>query len=144
MKPPPVITPVSDSSWPTLGKGESFFDRALANGHLEGEAPHVNGVDGPGASSALDEWEKDEILDDDVEPEEGWDLDAAGDGRAATNHEEELTPADSELGAGATPGVNPTEIWTRNSPFAGDHVAAGSFETAMQVRGTIIAFSINC
>lgn len=39
-----------------------------------------------------------------------------------------------DLGAGANPGVKETELWVRNSPFAPDHVAAGSFETAMQVR----------
>lgn len=52
-----------------------------------------------------------------------------GDDEAAVDEEE-------ELGAGATPGVNETELWVRNSPLAADHVAAGSFETAMQVSNT--------
>ena len=47
--------------------------------------------------------------------------------------EEEAAEEEADLGAGATPGVSETELWTRNSPFAADHVAAGSFDTAMQV-----------
>jgi hypothetical protein len=39
-----------------------------------------------------------------------------------------------ELGPGAAPGIDETEVWKRNSPFAGDHFSAGSFETAIQVR----------
>lgn len=49
-------------------------------------------------------------------------------------HEEEAPEEEVDLGAGANPGVSETELWTRNSPFAADHVAAGSFDTAMQVR----------
>jgi coatomer subunit alpha len=37
------------------------------------------------------------------------------------------------MGAGATSGVSESDLWIRNSPFAGDHVAAGSSDTAMQV-----------
>jgi hypothetical protein len=52
---------------------------------------------------------------------------------AEEEEEEEGPEPEEELGAGATPGVSETALWVRNSPFAGDHVAAGSFETAMQV-----------
>ena len=82
-------------------------------------------------SSALDDWVKDEEVQEDVPPEEGgWDLDADAD--EPEGDEEEQGP-EEDLGDGITPGVSETALWVRNSPFAGDHVAAGYFETAMQV-----------
>lgn len=137
LKPPPVVTTMTDTTWPSLSKGESFFDRALANGNLEadGEVPYVNGIGGAAASSALDDWARDEEIVDDVDPEEGgWDLDAEGGDADADEPEAEAEAEEAlDAGAGASPGVKETELWVRNSPFPADHVAAGSFETAMQV-----------
>lgn len=135
LKPPPVITPITDFTWPSLLKGESFFDKALANGHLEADSdvPYANGIGGAASSAALDDWARDEEIVDEVE-EGGWDLDADG---GETQEEEKVIDEapDEELdsGAGASPGVEETKLWVRNSPFPADHVAAGSFETAMQV-----------
>ncbi|KAF7798456.1 hypothetical protein EIP86_009677 [Pleurotus ostreatoroseus] len=137
LKPPPVITDTTNLNWPVVTTNDSFFDRALANGNLEGGAdiPYMNGHDAAAgaASSALDAWAKEEE-DEALEIEEdGWDLDAGGEeAQAETTNEEEIAE-EEELGAGASPGVSETELWARNSPFAGDHVAAGSFETAMQL-----------
>ncbi len=113
MKTPSIVTPTTNLVWPTVPGGESFFDRALVNGNLEtGVEPHANG-DAGAASVAL-----------------------SGDTRTDEAEEAEDDKAEEaeELGPGAAPGVDETEVWTRNSPFAGDHVSAGSFETAMQVR----------
>ena len=130
---PPVVTPTANLVWPTVPGGESFFDRALANGNLETGVEPQNG-DAAVTSVALDDWAKDEEQDLTAD-EDGWDLDVGGDGKG--NEDEVTEDVDDEeaeeLGAGAAPGVDETEIWTRNSPFAGDHVSAGSFETAMQV-----------
>ena len=139
LSPPPVVTSIANLTWPTVGKTESFFDRALANGHLDAdsEVPYMNGVGGAAAaSSALDEWAKDEEAHEEIDPEEGgWDLDAGGaDAHVEEEDFEDATDDADDLGAGANPGVKEPELWVRNSPFAADHVAAGSFETAMQVR----------
>jgi len=139
-KTPPIVTPTANLVWPTIPGGESFFDRALVNGNLEtGVEPHANG-DAGAASVALDDWVKDEEQDLAAD-EDGWDLDVGGDARADEGEaeEEEIFEEAEELGPGAAPGVDETEIWTRNSPFAGDHVSAGSLETAMQVRCLIHA-----
>lgn len=137
LKPPSVITPTTNFNWPSLSTGESFFEKALANGNLEGgvDAPYVNGIDnGAAASAALDDWAKDEEAGEDLGAEEGaWDLDVDAEDAADPEKEEEAVEEEADLGAGATPGVSETELWTRNSPFAADHVAAGSFDTAMQV-----------
>jgi coatomer protein complex subunit alpha (xenin) len=135
MKTPSVVTPTTNLVWPTVPGGESFFDRALVNGNLEtGVEPHANG-DAGAASVALDDWAKDEEQELEAD-EDGWDLDAGGDTGADEAEEAEFVDADEaeELGPGAAPGIDETEVWTRNSPFVGDHVSAGSFETAMQVR----------
>lgn len=137
LKPPPIITRTTDLNWPSVSTGENFFDRALANGNLESGAdiPYMNGHDAAGAaaSSALDAWAKEEEGEELEAVEDGWDLDVGGEEAQPEVAADEEIVEDAELGAGASPGISETELWTRNSPFAADHVAAGSFETAMQV-----------
>ncbi|KAF8884902.1 coatomer subunit alpha-2 [Gymnopilus junonius] len=136
LKPPPIITPTTDLLWPSLSTGENFFDKALASGQLEGgvEPSYVNG-DATAGHSALDAWAKEEELQDEISPEDGgWELDAdGGEFQSAVEGEEGVAEVEEELGAGATPGPSETDLWVRNSPAAVDHVAAGSFETAMQL-----------
>ncbi|KAF5389654.1 hypothetical protein D9757_004110 [Collybiopsis confluens] len=138
-KPPPVINPTSDLIWPSLSTGEGFFDRALASGSLENgiEPSYVNGDASAAAGSmaALDDWARDEETHEEIDPEEGgWDLDAGGEFTASHDNEvEDEAEEQEELGAGATPGISEAEHWVRNSPLAADHVAAGSFETAMRL-----------
>jgi coatomer subunit alpha len=140
LKSPPIITPTTDLNWPLISSGENFWDRALANGNLEAamEIPYVNGDAAATASSALDEWAKEETQVD-IDPEEGgWELDVDGDVMSeAGANEDDVAIDDEDLGAGAVPGVSETELWIRNSPFAVDHIAAGSFDTAMQVSATL-------
>jgi len=136
LKPPHVVSSTTDLNWPSVSTGESFFDRALANGKLEGgtDVPYANGYDvaGAGASSALDAWAKEEGTHE-VNPEEGgWELDADEVYPPSEPADDEVTEIE-DLGAGATPGISEPELWVRNSPFAADHAAAGSFDTAMQV-----------
>ncbi len=114
---------------------KTSLNRALVNGQLEGgvEPAYVNGDAAAAVNSALDAWAKEEEVHDDVDPEEGgWELDADG-GEFQDAIDAPSADVEEELGAGATPGPNETELWVRNSSLAVDHVAAGSFETAMQV-----------
>jgi coatomer protein complex subunit alpha (xenin) len=136
LKPPPVVTSTATLNWPSLSTGESFFDRALANGNLEGgEESYGDGEVGAAAgATALDNWAKEEEAGEEID-EGGWELDADADEAHVTVEEdgEDVAP-EADLGAGASPGVSETELWVRNSPFAADHISAGSFESAMQVR----------
>ncbi|KAG6890249.1 hypothetical protein C0992_002658 [Termitomyces sp. T32_za158] len=133
--PPPIITSTTNVNWPSLSAGENFFDRALREGKLEAgaEPSYVNGDAGAGASSALDDWARDEEHVEENPEEGGWDLEAGDDFEvhALASHQE--AAEDEELGAGAAPGISEVELWVRNSQLAADHVAAGSFETAMQL-----------
>ena len=92
LKPPPIVTCTTDLNWPSVSVGESFFDRALANGNLEnGDTPYLNGHDtsGAAASSALDAWANEEKADEAFEADEdGWDLDAGGEETQAEKAEE--------------------------------------------------------
>lgn len=139
LKPPSVVTLTTALNWPSMSTGESFFERALANGGLENgpDVPYMNGHDiaGGAASSALDEWAREEEAHDNLEVEEDeWGLDTGGEEVTSPSaHEEHEAEAEVDLGAGANPGLSEAEHWARNSPYAGDHVAAGSFDTAMQV-----------
>jgi len=135
LRPPVVVTSTESVTWPTISQGENFFDRALANGALESgvESTYVDGDANTAASSALEAWARDEEIHEEIPPEEGgWELDVDEEGANATEEVAEEV-VEEELGASATPGVDETELWIRNSPLAADHVAAGSFESAMQV-----------
>lgn len=126
LAPPPVINPTTTLIWPSLGTSENFFEKALVNGHLPPppEGAYVNGLDEMVRSDEeKDDWD----AENQAEEEAGdWGLDEPEEAEASE-------PEDQEAGAAATEGVSELDLWVRNSPFAADHVAAGSFETAMQV-----------
>jgi coatomer protein complex subunit alpha (xenin) len=106
------------------------FERALA-GEVEGigaEEPAANGYgdedllgDAEAPSAAAGDLGGDE--DDDVG---GWDM---GDDGEAEAEDDFVEVEGAETGAGSSE----ADLWARNSPLAADHVAAGSFETAMQL-----------
>ena len=140
LAPPPVTFPQADSNWPIKNLGESFFDRALANGGADGLA---NGESAkvPNGDDQLAAWGVDEDVavngDEAMEEEEGWDLDA----EVIAAPEEEVAATDeggleADLSEGVTAGVPEDEMWIKNSPLASDHAAAGNFDSAMQVSST--------
>ena len=134
LQPPPVITHTANHLWPMLGVEENFFDKALANGHV---SDYVNS---DAAANTLESWEagEPEAVEEEAEPEEGegWDLGGAEDDANPTflDAGEDVPLEDEGDAAGAARGVSEPELWARNSNFAADHVAAGEFESAMQVR----------
>jgi coatomer protein complex subunit alpha (xenin) len=141
----PIITPTSSSNWPVKPIGDDFFAKALVNGH---DAPRANGDVADEGAAELSSWGNDNPLnrmddgagdeDGDAEEEDGgWDLDAEVPEEETVEeqaHVEESTPEDS-----MTPGISESEIWVRNSPLAADHIAAGSFDSAMTVRSSLLS-----
>lgn len=135
LKPPPIVTPTTDLNWPTIATAEeSFFDKALAGGALDpgAEGAYANGDAAVNGTAALDEWAKDEEAHEDEAEGDGGGWELEGDDFHFSKADDIPEP-EEELGAGATPGHSEVEHWVKNSPLAVDHVAAGSFETAMQV-----------
>jgi coatomer protein complex subunit alpha (xenin) len=131
--PKPVFSQVGNN-WPIKNLGESFFDRALANG-VDGSAGEPSSL--ANGAEQLDAWAADEpAIDEDegeVDEDEGWDLDDEVIPEPEEEHvEAETAGGEADLSEGVSPGVAENEMWVRNSPLAADHAAAGDFESAMQ------------
>lgn len=136
IQPPPVVTATFDQNWPSVGVTESFFDRALAAA-ASGEAAAGDYANGDDAGDrGLDDWAgEDGIAIDGTaaaeEAEDAWDLSPEDEHDQAGDDELEAEQIDEDLGGAIVAGIPESELWVRNSPLAADHVAAGSFETAM-------------
>lgn len=130
--PKPVVS-TFEANWPTKATSQSFFEKALL-GQVEG----LSLEDEPAATSngfGLDEEGVDEVVSkqngnlidgDDDEDAAGWDM---GDDILPEVESEFVNVEGPEAGVGSSE----ADLWARNSPLAADHVAAGSFETAMQL-----------
>jgi coatomer protein complex subunit alpha (xenin) len=132
LAPPKPIVPTYKANWPTKATNTSFFEKALL-GQVEGlsledePASASNGFGfedaaetGAGQNGNLIEAEEE---DDDAA---GWDM---GDDIVPEVESDFVNVDSAEAGAGSSE----AELWARNSPIAADHVAGGSFETAMQL-----------
>jgi coatomer protein complex subunit alpha (xenin) len=133
LAPPKPIVPTFKANWPTKATSQSFFEKALL-GQVEG----LSLEDEPAAASngfGFDEaGEEDttkrngDLIDaEDDEDAAGWDM---GDD-IVPEVESDFVNVDSAEAGGA--GSSEADLWARNSPIAADHVAGGSFETAMQL-----------
>jgi coatomer protein complex subunit alpha (xenin) len=146
--PPRPLMQVHDSNWPQLAVSRSYFEGVLS-GDMEGVAPQVS-LTANEPEAQADQWAMDDefgipaldhkgaslapIANDglDMDGEGGWDID---EDLAAELHAETGAIAAEDNGlAIPIPGQSEAEIWCQNSPLAADHVAAGAFESAMQVR----------
>ena len=132
LSPPKPVVATFKSNWPTKVASQSFFEKALL-GQVEGlsledePAAPSNGFgfeearaeDGATRNGAL-------IEADDDEDAAGWDM---GDDIVPEMESDFVNVDSAEAGAGSSE----ADLWARNSPLAADHVAGGSFETAMQL-----------
>ena len=136
LEPPKVISATFETNWPAVGVTESFFDRALAAA-ASGEPSQLEYSNGEAGDRGLDEWAGGDGLAVEgtaaaEEAEDAWDLvpEAEEEGQEQDEDEDSQAPEEDLAGA-VVPGILEQELWIRNSPLAVDHVAAGSFETAM-------------
>jgi coatomer protein complex subunit alpha (xenin) len=120
------------STFSSKATSQSFFEKALL-GQVEG----LSLDDEPAAASngfGFDEGGEDDaakkngnLIDaDDDEDAAGWDM---GDDIVPEVESDFVNVESAEAGAGSSE----ADLWARNSPLAADHVAGGSFETAMQL-----------
>ncbi len=129
LTPPKPVVPTYQANWPTKATSQSIFEKALL-GQVEG----LSLEDEPAATNGLGDEEEEgaakrDALGEADEDEEagGWDM---GEDIAAEADEGFVTVESTEAGGA---GSSEAELWARNSPLAVDHVAGGSFETAMQL-----------
>ncbi|KAI1340692.1 Coatomer, alpha subunit [Xylariaceae sp. FL0016] len=131
LAPPRPVVPTHKANWPTKATSQSFFEKALA-GQLEGispeDEPKTNGF---GIDEAADEdtpTNKNSALEvDDDEDAAGWDM---GDDIVPEADSDFVNIESTDTGGA---GSSEADMWARNSPIAADHVAAGSFESAMNL-----------
>jgi coatomer protein complex subunit alpha (xenin) len=139
LKTPQAIVSTFKANWPTKATSQSFFEKALL-GQVEGlsleDEPAATsngfGFDDAGTDDAVANQNGNLIDPDDDEDAAGWDM---GDD-IVPEVESEFVNVDS---ADAGVGSSEAELWARNSPLAADHVAGGSFETAMQLLNRQVA-----
>ncbi|KAI8959526.1 Coatomer, alpha subunit [Daldinia sp. FL1419] len=132
LTPPKPVVPTYKANWPTKATSQSFFEKALAS-QLEG----ITLEDEPAAAGAS---LLDETADEDVAAKRSGGLEAEDDEDAAGwDMGDDIVPeADSDFvnvestDAGGA-GSSEADLWARNSPLAADHIAAGSFESAMNL-----------
>lgn len=121
---PNVVVPTYKSNWPVKPASHSSFEKALLS-EVTGEETIENGYD-------MVEDEEGDVTRADELGEGGEEEDASGwDMGDDIQIEEEASLIDVEAPTG--PASSEADIWARNSPLAADHVAAGSFDTAMQL-----------
>ncbi|EQB47987.1 coatomer WD associated region [Colletotrichum gloeosporioides Cg-14] len=130
LTPPKPVVPTFKANWPTKATSVSVFEKALL-GQVEG----LSLEDEPAAANGFDDTIDDDaakkngnLIDaDDDEDAAGWDM---GDD-IVPEVESDFVNVDSAEAGGA--GSSEADLWARNSPLAVDHVAGGSFESAMQL-----------
>lgn len=135
LTPPSAVTSTDSLVWPSVGVEQSFFDKALA---AAADGTTLEMAVESAEADGLEEWAGEAEEEEGAaaeEAEEAWDLAAEEPAEEEVGLEVEAG-ADAEPEDPAAPGISESELWLRNSPLAADHVAAGSFETAMQVSPT--------
>jgi coatomer subunit alpha len=134
--PPRAIAPM-ESNWPLLPSSRSLLEKALTdelgssvleepatNGYADDLNAFEKGLNGTQESDLINVAEDGENWEEAGEGGEGWDIEEEeGEGEV----EGVIEPATEGEG------ISDAEYWIRNSPLAGDHIAAGSFESAMQL-----------
>lgn len=125
---PQAIAPTFKANWPVKSSGASSFEKALmADSGDEPVAPDTNGFEEDNFLEAETAPDRNGHLE---EPEDedaaGWDL---GEDAVPEVEEDFVNVEAAEVG----PASSEAELWTRNSPVAADHVAGGSFDTAMNL-----------
>ncbi|KAJ0384179.1 hypothetical protein COL922a_008942 [Colletotrichum nupharicola] len=130
LTPPKPVVPTFKANWPTKATSVSVFEKALL-GQVEG----LSLEDEPAAANGFDD-----AIDDDAAKKNGNLIDAEDNEDAAgwdmgddivPEVESDFVNVDSAEAGGA--GSSEADLWARNSPLAVDHVAGGSFESAMQL-----------
>ena len=132
LQPPRTIVPTYKSNWPVKEASHSSFEKALM-GEMPGadEAAILDGGDDEITG------DKGDLIDtvageDEDEGADGWDM---GDDIQVEAESDFVNVESAEAGAGGSE----ADLWARNSPIAADHVAAGSFDTAMQLLNRQVA-----
>lgn len=128
---PRAVVSTYKANWPTKATSQSFFEKALL-GQVEGlslEDESAGATNGFGLEDGeADAAQNGNLIEADEDDDAaGWDM---GDDIVPEVEDDFVNVENVESGG---VGSSEAELWARNSPLAADHVAAGSYETAMQL-----------
>lgn len=118
----PVVNDISKTNWPLKSSELSFFEQAILG--------QVSDLSLEEAPEKDEEQQYNDAVAEDFEDEEG-EVDEGGWG--FDGEDLEIEDAVETEDVSTQDGVPEVEYWIRNSPIAGDHIAAGSFESAAQI-----------
>ncbi|KAI9312090.1 coatomer protein alpha subunit [Dichotomocladium elegans] len=157
LAPPKPSIQLEDPNWPLLTVSKSFFEGAFTNDRnasanaaagpsfkFDDQFEDVDGTEGdwgaddddiPGITGGKRDTNNDLVDVSEFAGEEeeggGWDDDDDFKANLDATINHVAAEATAEFVA-PTAGTNETAVWSQNSPLAADHIAAGSFESAMQ------------
>ena len=128
LQPPKPIVSTHKENWPVKTASTSFFEKALLGESIaiDEDAPVTNGFDHAHGTTEDEVVRGGQLEGDEEEDVGGWDM---GDDINIEAESDFVNVDSAEAGAGSSE----AEMWARNSPIAADHVAGGSFDTAMQL-----------
>lgn len=128
---PRAVVSTYKANWPTKATSQSFFEKALL-GQVEGlsledePAATTNGFGFEDEDEGVAKQNGNLIDADEEDDAAGWDM---GDDIVPEAESDFVNIESADIGVGSSE----AELWARNSPLAADHVAGGSFESAMQL-----------
>ena len=127
---PRAVVETHKANWPVKATSSSAFEKALL-GEVGAEDELPQATNGYGDEDILGEEagaEKNGALGEGEEEvdAEGWDM---GEDVEVEPDSDFVNVEAADVGAGSSE----ADLWTRNSPIAADHAAAGSFDSAMQL-----------
>lgn len=127
---PRTIVPTFKSNWPVKAPSHSSFEKALlgeVGSGAEEAMTATNGFDNEiEPEQETGATRNGLVADEEEEDAAGWDM---GDDINVEAENDFVNVDSAEAGAGSSE----PDLWARNSPIAADHVAGGSFDTAMQL-----------
>lgn len=150
LHPPAPLLRQTEKSWPISEVSKGYFEGGVSNADDNVQIPAAFNTEAATADWGEDEEEaktpgagqqtKSPTFNMDVDADAGWDLDDA-DLKLANVPAAGGVTSTGGVSAGPVgdgdvfpmPGPNIKQLWSRNSMFAADHIAAGSFETAVQL-----------
>ncbi|KAG5438353.1 hypothetical protein PCANB_002841 [Pneumocystis canis] len=131
--PPKPLYKTFETNWPLKPVTQTWIEKAFFHKFdlmtIEDQYTHYNDINAmtnvDDTISTMEHNQKDITSEN---TDEGWDIDDD----IIINTE---TPSEEDFGieANISSGIKETDLWVRNSPLAADHIAAGSFESAMQL-----------
>ncbi|KAK4992908.1 hypothetical protein LTR50_000814 [Elasticomyces elasticus] len=129
LNPAKAIAPTFKANWPVKSTGTSTFENALLAGDgLDTIAPTTNGhAEEDQLEPEVETQRNGQVEDGEDDEAAGWDL---GDD-SIPDVEDDFINVESADTAGAS--SSEAELWARNSPLAADHVAGGSYDSAMNL-----------